>query len=661
VLAAARKVAVVDVGAVLLSILIILIAAKIAAEIAERIGIPAVVAEIVAGVIVGPSVLGFVGPNETLAVLAEIGVILLLLQVGLEIDLRDLGKVGRASFGVAVIGIVVPMATGFAVAEAFSFGTNTALFLGATLAATSVGITARVFSDLRALTTIESRTVLGAAVIDDVMGLVILTVVVRVVSEGSISIGSLLGIIGIAVGFLVAATALGFWLAPPAFEWIQRRARTAGTLVALALAFTLGLVELATAAQLGPIVGAFVAGVVLSRSKVKERVERELAPVGHLFIPVFFLQIGVAIDVSSFTSLRALEIGGALFVVAVLGKLVASIGMGRAPGDKLLVGLGMIPRGEVGLIFATIGIEQGVFGPDLYAAVLMVVLATTLLSPPLLRIRLGQLQARRIPDATGEVEPREGWLHLHAGVIELTARPPDARALAVSLDAARHLGEDTRPGSDLLNWLGNLGDTQLVWDESSTRHFITVLKRGSLRAWRFLETTGMLQRALPELADSINSRQADPFVLDPAHVLTFALVGQLQAAIANDGEVAVEHDHIVHPEWLVLAALIIDVVGIEAEPEGVARSLVNRLDLGTAAEEEIMLLVGSSDLLRSAASHLDGQSETRVLQIASYLETAERARALYILEVADGVVRESDRERLDSLFDLVLAVITQPQ
>ncbi len=384
-----------DVGSVLVDILIILIAAKVAAEIAERIGIPAVVAEIAAGVLVGSSVLDLVNTNETLVVLAEIGVILLLLQVGLEMNLKDFKSVGRASFGVAIIGAAVPMATGFAVAEAFSFSTNTALFLGATLAATSIGVTARVFRDLRVLATIESRTVLGAAVLDDVIGLVILTICVRVVSEGSIDIGSLLQIIGIAVGFLVVATALGSWLAPPIFEWVERRARTAGTLVALALVFTLGMAELATMAQLGTILGAFVAGIALSRSTVKERVERELAPVGHLFIPVFFLQIGIAIDVSAFTSARVLQIAGVLFAVAVLGKMVAVIGMGRAPGDKLLIGLAMVPRGEVGLIFATVGLQQGVFGKDIYAAVLLAILGTTLFAPLLLRARLSRLRRRR--------------------------------------------------------------------------------------------------------------------------------------------------------------------------------------------------------------------------------------------------------------------------
>ena len=176
---------------ILRDLLILLVAAKFAAEVAERIHVPAVVGEIVAGVVIGPSLLGLVGTTDVLEVLAELGVILLLLQVGLEMDVRDLAAVGRASMSVAVIGVVLPMAMGFGVGVAFDYDGNTALFLGAALAATSVGITARVFSDLRALTSVEARTVLGAAVADDVLGLVILTVVVRIVTEGTVSIAGL--------------------------------------------------------------------------------------------------------------------------------------------------------------------------------------------------------------------------------------------------------------------------------------------------------------------------------------------------------------------------------------------------------------------------------------------------------------------------------------
>ena len=364
-----------DVGTVLLDILIVLIAAKIAAEIAERINVPAVVGEIVAGVVIGPSILGFVGSNQTLSVLGELGVILLLLGVGMEMDIADLGAVGRSALSVACVGVVVPLIGGFAVASALGHSDNQSLFIGAALAATSVGITARVFSDLRALATVEARTVLAAAVADDVLGLVILTVVVRLVSEGSVSVGDVAVILVVAIGFLVVATAVGSRLAPSLFQFLDRHARSAGTLVALALAFTLGFAELADAAKLAPIVGAFVAGLALSGSSASERIQRELAPVGHLFIPVFFLEIGIQARIETFVEPEVLGIAGALLAIAVVGKLVAAVGAWGAPGDKALIGLGMIPRGEVGLIFATIGLREGILGGNLYAALLLVVLA----------------------------------------------------------------------------------------------------------------------------------------------------------------------------------------------------------------------------------------------------------------------------------------------
>jgi Kef-type K+ transport system membrane component KefB len=650
----------VDVGAVLLDILIVLVAAKVAAELAERVGIPGVVAEIVAGVLIGPSVLGLVGLNETLSVLGEIGVILLLLQVGLEMNLGELGAVGRASVTVAVIGVVVPMAAGFAVAVAFSYSDNTALFLGAALAATSVGITARVFSDLRALATVEARTVLGAAVADDVLGLVILTVVVRVVDEGTISIGSVLSIVAIAVGFLVVATAVGSKLGPPAFEWLHRRSRSAGTLVALALAFTLAFAELAEAAQLAPIVGAFVAGLALSRSTVKDRIERDLAPVGHLFIPVFFLQIGIAVDVGQFLSPDVLGVAAVLFVVAVVGKLVAAVGVFGSPGDKWLIGFGMIPRGEVGLIFATIGLQQGVFGDDLYASLLLVVLATTMLAPPLLRWRLQRVRSLRGPEVPAEPMPAGGWLVARDGVVDLAAQPPAVRALHVGLDAALLVAEDARPGSRLLDWLGSLGDVTVRWDDAATGELFEVLRRGTPRTWRFLETTGLLERALPELADAVTKRRADPFVLEPAHVLTFALVERLREVIQSDGRAEAEHTRLAHPEWLLLAALILDAAGDDSSPVEIARRLVHRLDLGAVAEQQIALLVGDSELLRAAASRLDGLDEERVLQIASHLDTPEQARALYVLTVAINDLEPWDRGRLDQLLELVLVVLERP-
>ena len=267
-----------DVISVLLDILIVLVAAKVAAEVAERIHIPAVVGEIVAGIIVGPSVLGLVGNGDVLRTLGELGVVLLLLEVGMEMDLAELGRVGRVSLTVAVIGVVAPLVLGLGAMSAIGDDFNTSLFVAAALTATSVGITARVFGDLGALSTSEARVVLGAAVADDVIGLVVLTVVVRVVTQGTISVAGVAGVLAGAIAFLVVGGALALWIAPHLFSWLERISRSAGTLVALALAFTLALAELADVASLAVVVGAFLAGLALGRTRQSNRIRRELAP-----------------------------------------------------------------------------------------------------------------------------------------------------------------------------------------------------------------------------------------------------------------------------------------------------------------------------------------------------------------------------------------------
>ena len=428
------------------------------------------------------------------------------------------------------------MIGGFAVASALGHSDNQSLFIGAALAATSVGITARVFSDLRALATVEARTVLAAAVADDVLGLVILTVVVRLVSEGSVSVGDVAVILVVAIGFLVVATAVGSRLAPSLFQFLDRHARSAGTLVALALAFTLGFAELADAAKLAPIVGAFVAGLALSGSSASERIQRELAPVGHLFIPVFFLEIGIQARIETFVEPEVLGIAGALLAVAVVGKLVAAVGAWGAPGDKRLIGLGMIPRGEVGLIFATIGLREGILGGNLYAALLLVVLATTLVTPPLLRWRItpharepGRDVSRapsRLPLGDGSESPTRPrtWL---------ATRRRASRSCSRSTRRWRSRPARVRARS-LLDWIGEWSDVPLRWDDEATPKLFAVLEKGDVRAWRFLETTGVLERALPELAEAVGRRRADPSLLDPAQVLRFRLVDRIKDIVATD-------------------------------------------------------------------------------------------------------------------------------
>jgi len=639
---------------------VVLLAAKLAAELAERLRFPTVVGEILAGIVVGPSVLDLVGGDATLRVLGEIGVILLLLEVGLQMNVTDLRSVGRASVAVAVIGIAAPLAAGTGVAAAYGHDRNTALFLGAALCATSVGITARVFSDLRVLGRPEARTVLGAAVADDVLGLVLLTVVVRLVSEGSVSVISVAGIVALAVGFLVVTAVFGTRLAPPLFSFVHRRARSVGTLVAVALAFALAFAELADAAKLAPIVGAFVAGLALSGSDQSDRIRRELAPVGHLFIPVFFLQIGIDAEIGAFARPAVLGIAGALLVVGVGGKLVAAFGATESAGDRWIIGLGMLPRGEVGLIFATIGLQEGVLTENLYAALLLVVLLTTLAAPPLLRARLLRLRNRRAGHPSIATTPPGGWLSYRDGEVDLAARPPDHLALRLGLDAALAVA-DARPGSRLLDWLGDLEDVPLHWDDDATRVLFKVLTSGNSRSWRFLETTGVLERALPELGEAVRRRRADPIVVEPGHVLHFELVAGVSELGAEDETAAEALAQLEHPEWLLLAALILDTAGDDASPVDLARRLVKRLDLGAAAEQEIALLVGDSTLLRAAAARVDGLGQESVLQLATHLDRPEHVGALYLLSLALGELDPWQRQRLGELLERVLAVLDEPE
>jgi Kef-type K+ transport system membrane component KefB/glycine cleavage system regulatory protein len=616
--------------------------------------VPPVLGEIVAGILVGPSVLGLVGADDVLRVLGELGVILLLLQVGLEMDLGELGSVGRASLSVATVGVVVPFAAGIAAGFAFGMSGNEALFVGAALTATSVGITARVFGDLRALASVEARTVLGAAVADDVIGLVILTVVTRIVSEGSVSLASVTWIVVVAVGFLVITTFVGIRVAPPLFATVTRHSRSSGTLVAVALAFTLAIAELADAAKLAPIVGAFVAGLVMARSAPAERIRRELTSVSHLLIPVFFLQIGIDAEIDQFIHAKVLALAGVLLVVAILGKLASIAGMWGATGDRLLVGIGMIPRGEVGLIFATIGLRQGVFGDDVYAALLLVILVTTVATPPALRQRLVQLRKRRQPTMTGAtVRPHDGWLIERDHRVELVSEPSAGLTLEVALEVAVRCAT-AAPGDTVMAWFGELPAGPLRWTTSARGRFVELLRHGSVRSWRLLTVTGVLARSLPELGAPIESRQAHA-ELDPLAALhwdTLARVRELDALAA-----------LAHPDRVLLAALVLDATGDSAgvPPIVVARKTCQRLDFGAAGEQSVAGLIADASLLEGAARRLDGLDEESVLQLAAHLTTPERARGLFLLTQARLDREPGDLARLSALHDLIQAVLGHPE
>ena len=651
-----------NVSSVLFDILVVLIAAKLAAEAAERIGVPAVVGEIVAGIVIGPSMLGLVGStDDTLRTLGEIGVILLLLEVGMEMDLKELGAVGRASLLVAAIGVTASFGAGFAAMLAVGSTAKTAVFIGAAISATSVGIAARVFGDLRALATSEARTVIGAAVADDVMGLVVLTVVVRIVTQGSVSLATVFGIVGVAIGFLVIGGLFGIRIAPPLFAGVERLSRSTGTLVALALAFTLAFSQVADSAKLAPIIGAFLAGLALGRSSPAERIRRELAPVGHLFIPVFFLQIGIDADIGAFGQAAVLRNAALLAVAAAVGKLLASTGAAGSPGDKLLIALGMLPRGEVALIFATIGLQQGILDSDLYAALLLVVLVTTLVTPPLLKVRYSQLRASarsRAPSAA-TAAPAGGWLRTEHGQLRLAATPPDHLALPLALHAAAEVSM-ARPSPELLDWLSATVDAPARWDKRATDALLHVLEEGNARSWRFLENVGVLDKVLPELAETLRSRQSDPFVVDPMSTHRWAAIERLRALDARS-PLSGEFARLAHRDWLLLGALLVE--GLEDHPNPVttARQIVRRLDLGAAAEQEIATLVRDADLFWSASHRPDGLTEESVLQLASHLDKPEHARALYVLSAVRDDGRDAwEFERLTELHDLVQAALSNP-
>ena len=396
----------------------ILISAKVLGELAERRGQPAVLGELVAGVILGASVLGVIPASgelyDIVHVLAEIGVVLLLFEIGLETDLKEMFRVGATAARVALIGVFLPFLLGFLYwylanpsigvhPEGISF-TVVAIFVGATLTATSVGITARVLSDLNRMHTPEARIVIGAAVIDDVLGIVILAVVSGMVGGAALGVLSVGKIFLFAVGFLVLAVVLGTRFAPAIFDFVDRM-RVRGVLLVAAFCFALAIAALADLAGSAMIIGAFAAGLVLSSTNQFDAVVERIEPVADIFTPIFFVAVGAPVNVRLFIpgtedfDLGVLLVGLLLTVIAIIGKLVAGLGVRRPDTSKLLVGVGMVPRGEVGLIFASIGLTAGILSSSVYSAILIMVILSTFIVPPALKILFARKPQDPAPDA----------------------------------------------------------------------------------------------------------------------------------------------------------------------------------------------------------------------------------------------------------------------
>ncbi|MBR9989107.1 MAG: cation:proton antiporter [Gemmatimonadetes bacterium] len=363
-----------------------LVAAKLLGELAEKIGQPAVLGELLAGVLLGTSVLGILDPGvEVIHLLAEIGVILLLFQIGLETNLPRLLKVGPAAVAVAATGVIVPFVLGYYVSLALGLEVMPAIVAGAALTATSVGITARVLSDLGRLQEPESQIVLGAAVLDDIIGLIILAVVSQVLAGGELTAGSVGTITLLAFGFVVGVVVLGGFIVPPVFNWLSRvgREETLGT---MALAFAFLVAFLANQVGSALIIGAFAAGLVLGPTPHAHVVEHGVLRLSMLFVPIFFVWVGAAVDVSTFTDPQVLLVGGSLIIVAIFGKFIAGYAPFWFKGRKAVIGVGMIPRGEVGLIFAQMGLTTGALTTGLFSAITLMVMVTTFIAPPLLKI-----------------------------------------------------------------------------------------------------------------------------------------------------------------------------------------------------------------------------------------------------------------------------------
>lgn len=396
-----------------IALALILIFSKVFGELAERIKQPSVLGELVAGIILGgsvlaivPSVAGMAGYN-TFHLLAEVGVAILLFEIGLETDLKDLIKVGFTSMLVAIVGVIVPFALGFASILVFekygmlgnvdpNFTILIAITAGATLTATSVGITARVLSDMNRLQSGEAKIILGAAVIDDILGLIILGVVSGLIESSESGIGvsvsaTSVGIIFLkAFGFLFAAIIIGNLISKRLFNLVEKM-RVRGVLLLSALSFAFIFAYLASLVGLAPIVGAFAAGLVLANTNQFKSIEERLKPVSDFFTPIFFIMVGAAVDVSVFNpfvkeNIPILLIALILFIVAVVGKLVSGFAVLQKGIKKSVVAVGMIPRGEVGLIFAQMGLTYGIFTSELFSAVTVMVMLTTFIAPPLLKI-----------------------------------------------------------------------------------------------------------------------------------------------------------------------------------------------------------------------------------------------------------------------------------
>jgi Kef-type K+ transport system membrane component KefB len=378
----------------LLVVAAVLITTRALSVLAEKFGQPAILGELLGGVVLGASVLGILDPADPgIHILAELGLLILLFEIGLATDLRALTRVGGTATVVAVVGVALPFAFGYAALSAMGVGRLAAIVCAASLTATSIGVSTRVLAELGFLQTQEGRVVLGTAVLDDIIGLVILSVIGSFAAGVAITTAGVARTSAVAFGFVAVAIIVGSFVVPPLFH-AAKRLRSPTTIAVMGLAFAFSLAALAGMLGSAIIVGGFVAGVLLNRIDQCDDVQRSAGAMGTLLTPIFFASVGASVNLRALAQPRTLLITLVLVVAGAVGKLIAAYVPVWFKGNKALIGTAILPRGEVELIVAQTGLAIGALDASLFGAITLMVLLTTLLSPPLI-----QAVAKRDPRA----------------------------------------------------------------------------------------------------------------------------------------------------------------------------------------------------------------------------------------------------------------------
>ncbi len=459
---------------VLLSLVVIYLASKLGGEVCARLNLPPVLGELIGGVIVGVSALHLLifpeagavesapslltqvlqsttgTPTETamsvsnsfsevISVLAELGVVVLLFEIGLESDLEELIRVGPQAVVVATVGVIAPFVTGtLGLIYLFHMTAVPAIFAGAALTATSIGITAKVLAELQQLNSKEGQIIIGAAVLDDVLGIIVLAVVASLAKTGEVKVSNILYLLLSSIIFLVGAIVLGRFLSPY-FVALVDKLKTRGNLLLSSLIFAFVLSYIATAIHLEAILGAFAAGLVLAETDKRQELEEKVIPIADMFVPIFFVYVGARTDISVLNPFVAanregLIIATFLIAVAIIGKVITGFTVfGQPDTNRLAIGVGMIPRGEVGLVFAGVGAASGALSRPLEAAIIVMVILTTFIAPPFLRLAFQTSTSEFAGDSASD--SNDAIATTASGTLELSMTTADVEDTTVNQES----------------------------------------------------------------------------------------------------------------------------------------------------------------------------------------------------------------------------------